>query len=216
MSGLEVGKQNAFRDVNTNANSKGLAFSGIPAAEQTRYLGEKFLPAKANLEGEFQNKNFTLSQALAQLSSEQRLRGLDTRGGQQKTLDAYMEAERDRQFKAQQAALDRNAAAAKSGAGGVNVEIRKNSRGGWEVYENGKPSQNYDLAQAAGILGKDVVQLLKTGDDQDRQAAQWYEEKMGNLNQWAGDEGQAEALASKFRRELANDRKTAFYLGGSY
>lgn len=100
--GLEVGKQNAFRDVNTNANSKGLAFSGIPAAEQTRYLGEKFLPAVANMESDFQKQGFTLAQAIASLEGEKRLKGLDTRSGQEKVLQAYQEAERDRQFKAQQ------------------------------------------------------------------------------------------------------------------
>lgn len=218
--GLEVGKQNAFRDVNTNANSKGLAFSGIPAAEQSRYLGEKFLPAVAGVEGDYAKQNFTLSQALAGLESEKRLKGIDMRSGQQKTLDAYMEAERDRQFKAQQADLDRRASAAAKTAGGVDIELRKNDRGGWEVFENGKPSKNYDLATAAALTGKDVASLLRNGDAQDKQAVKWYDEKMGKLNKWVqdagGDENYAESLAAKFRQELARDRSSAFYLGGSY
>lgn len=217
-SGLDVQKQNAFRDVNTNANSKGLAFSGIPAAEQTRYLGEKYLPAVASLQSDFQKQGFTLSQALAQLSAEQRLKGLDMQSSQQKTLDDYLEAERQRQFEAQQNELQRQAdarlAAAKSTAGGVDIQIVKNSRGGWEVLEDGKPSKNYDLATAADLTGKDLVSLLESGDAQDRQAAKWYRDNVRDVNRTGG--GNADVAAQYARDQLRKDRSTAFYLGGAY
>lgn len=121
LSGLDVAKGNAFRDVNTNANSKGLAFSGIPAAEQTRYVGEKYLPAVAGVKSDTLKQRFTLDQALAGLASEQRLKGMDIQGGQQKTLADYTMAEQDRNFKAQQAALDRTAAAAHDAAANAGV-----------------------------------------------------------------------------------------------
>lgn len=216
--GLEVGKQNSFRDINTNANSKGMAFSGIPAAEQARYLGEKFLPAVAGVESDYAKQGFSLSQALAGLAGEQRLKGMDIRGGQQKTLDAYMEAERDRQFRAQEAEKQRQAdarlAAAKTSAGGVDLQIKKNSRGGWDVLENGKPSNNYDLATASDLLGKDLVSLLENGDQQDKQAAQWYRD---NLSQaWRTGGGDSTIAAQYARDQLRKDRSTAFYLGGAY
>lgn len=116
IKGLEASKLNSFRDINTGANSKGMAFSGIPAAEQARYLGEKYLPAVAGVESDFISKDFNLSQALASLFGEQRLKGIDIRGGQEKTLQAYMEAERDRQFRAQEAAKTRQHEAAQAAA----------------------------------------------------------------------------------------------------
>ncbi len=125
MTGLDTAKGNAFRDVNTNANSKGLAFSGIPAAEQTRYLGEKYLPAKANLESDFQKQNLTLAQSLAQLSAEQRLKAVDKHDTQQSSLDKYLEAERQRQFEATQNQLNRNASAAGRVASGPSAVEKK-------------------------------------------------------------------------------------------
>src|SRR4051794_19059973 len=71
---LDVAKTNAFTDVNTNANSKGLAFSGIPAAEQTRYLGEKYLPAKAAAAQSINTQRTTLQQQLAALFQDQSTR----------------------------------------------------------------------------------------------------------------------------------------------
>lgn len=218
LTGLEVGKQNAFRDVNTMANAKGLAFSGIPAAEQTRYLGEKYLPAVASTKGEFQKQNLTLAQALAALAGEQRIKAIDTRGGQQKVLDAYLEAERDRQFRAAEAEKQRRAdaalSAAKSRAGGVDLQLKKNARGGWEVLEDGKPSQNYDLATAADLLGKDLVSLLEQGDAQDRQAATWYKDNVSQVNRTGG--GDAAVAMQYAKNQLRKDRSTAFYLGGAY
>lgn len=123
IQGLDVAKQNAFRDVNTNANSKGLAFSGIPAAEQTRYVGEKYLPARAGVESDFQKQTFTLQQALASLEQERRLKATDTQAGQQKTLQDYLDAERQRQFQASQAALDRQLSSR-------NASLSASSRGG--------------------------------------------------------------------------------------
>lgn len=113
---LDVAKGNAFRDVNTNANSKGLAFSGIPAAEQTRYLGEKYLPAVAEVKSNTQKQQFTLQQALASLESDKYKTGLDTRTRQQSVLDQYLEAERDRAFKAQQAQQERAFTASENAA----------------------------------------------------------------------------------------------------
>ncbi len=112
---LGVKKDNAFRQVNTNANAKGMAFSGIPAAEQTRYLGETYLPAVAGLEAQKGTATLELQKILADIEKEQRLRAMDTRTDQQKALDAYIENERERAFKLQ---VQREAAAAEARSGG--------------------------------------------------------------------------------------------------
>lgn len=212
VSGLDAAKQNSFRDINTGANSKGLAFSGIPEAEQARYLGEKYLPAVAGIKQNTQTQQFTLQQALASLASEQRLKGLDVRTGQQKTLDDYLESERQRQFTARQNALDRQATAANAAADRAasasdttSLTLKKNKGGGYTVLENGKASKTYDLNAYARATGANIVDLLANGDARDRQAAKWYYDKIkkyGNADQ------------AKYLDELKRDRGTAFYLGG--
>ncbi len=112
---LGVKKDNSFRDINTGANAKGLAFSGIPIAEQTRYLGEQYLPAVAGLESQKNNATLELQKVLASLDQEQRLRAIDRRTDQQKALDAYLENERQR---AQQLQMQREQIAASSSRGG--------------------------------------------------------------------------------------------------
>lgn len=97
VAGLEVGKQNAFRDINRSANSKGMAFSGMPIEEQTRYVGEKYMPAVANLKNDAANKQFTLQQALAGLGTEKRNAALTTQRGQQQALQEYQQREEDYQ-----------------------------------------------------------------------------------------------------------------------
>lgn len=111
MEGLNVARQNAFRDINTGANSKGLAFSGIPSSEQMRYTGATYLPAVANLKSAQNKESLGLAQQMADLNKEQRSQALGIRQHQQDTLEQYLEAQRQREFEMQkmqrQAAIDR-------------------------------------------------------------------------------------------------------------
>ncbi len=203
--GLNTAKSNAFREVNRAANAKGLAFSGIPIEEQTRYLGEKYLPGLAEVKKSTQNQTFQLQQALAGLDTEQRLRAMETRSGQQKSLEGYLEAERQREFEMrkmrEQMTFERGQSASKQ----KDLEIRKNSRGGWEIYVNGQKTDQLDLAGYARETGTDLVSLLSQGDADDRRAAQYYMDKIRKY-------GTAEA--AKYMLELQRDRPTAFYRGG--
>jgi len=47
--GLDTAKTNAFGDITNMASSRGMSYSGMPIAEQSRYVGEKYLPAMAQL-----------------------------------------------------------------------------------------------------------------------------------------------------------------------
>lgn len=120
-SGLDAAKTNAFRDINTGANTKGVAFSGVPIAEQSRYLGEKYLPAVAALKTNTQNQQFSLQQALAQLASQEQLKAFDIQGGQQSSLDAYNLEQQKQAFQAQQAELDRQVERAKISASNAGL-----------------------------------------------------------------------------------------------
>jgi hypothetical protein len=205
VAGLDAAKTNAFRDIQSGANSRGMAFGGIPLEEQGRYLGEKYLPARAQVEQGGQQQQMTLMQALANLEQDRYKTALTTQQRQQSELGAYNQTAEDRAFRAQQAALDRSASASSRAATNPNLDLRKNSQGGWDVYENGAKSTNYDLAGYARATGKDLLQLLAQGDQRDKQAAQWY---MDKVNKYGAKD------SAKYLEELKRDRSTAFYLGG--
>lgn len=97
--GLEVEKQNEFRDINRSANSKGLAFSGIPIEEQTRYLGEEYLPTLGAYDQQENQELMAIEEALAGLSKEQRLKATDMRSTQQERRQSFLEAQRQRQLR---------------------------------------------------------------------------------------------------------------------
>lgn len=104
VAGLDAAKTNSFHDINANANSKGLAFSGMPSEEQARYIGEKYLPAVAGLKTQQNTENMSLSSTLASLEGDKRLRALDTQGSQQKSLTDYLNQQEAQQ---QQESFDR-------------------------------------------------------------------------------------------------------------
>jgi len=66
LGGLEQAKQNAFESINTGANRRGMFFSGIPLAEQSKYVGENYLPSVASLKNRYAGIRSNLYQTLAQ------------------------------------------------------------------------------------------------------------------------------------------------------
>lgn len=114
---LDASKVQGFNDINTQAVGKGLAFSGIPVSEQANYLSTKYLPGMQALNEQQNTESMGLQSALNAINKEQRLKALDTRQTQQSALQTYLENERQRQFTAQQNALERAASAANSAAG---------------------------------------------------------------------------------------------------
>lgn len=73
--GLQQAKTDAFQDINTGANRRGLLFSGIPIDEQAKYTGAQFLPAVANLKSRYAQQRFNLQDALNNVNLEQRKYG---------------------------------------------------------------------------------------------------------------------------------------------
>lgn len=183
IAGLDTAKNNAFNDINTGANSKGLAFSGIPISEQARYTGEKYLPAVAGIQSDTQNKTFTLQQALASLEQDKQKTALGTQQGQQSALDAYNQEIAKEQFTAQQNALDRQSqqTIAGIGAGGGNnpaagYKVSKFSSGNYNFQ--GPNGQTNMYQYAAALNGGDpqgtydtIKQLLAAGSATDKGAA---------------------------------------------
>lgn len=121
MGGLEVAKTNAFESINTGANRRGMFFSGIPLAEQAKFVGENYLPSIAGLKNRYAgirgNLYQTLAQQLGDIDVKQREFG---QGIYNSEVQADIERERIAAAE-RQAAADRAAAAASSGGGGTST-----------------------------------------------------------------------------------------------
>jgi len=81
--GLEAAKRDAFDQITTQANRRGLFYSGIPVAEEQRYTGQTFLPAVANMRANFANRRFNLQDALAQITQRQYGQAYDIRNAEE-------------------------------------------------------------------------------------------------------------------------------------
>jgi len=113
LKGLEAAKTDSFDQIVTGANRRGVAFGGIPLAEQAKYLGSTYLPAVANLKGRFEGNRNSLSLALAELAAKQRGDAQDIWNTE------YNREEEQRRWEQQQAAAREAAArSASSGFGG--------------------------------------------------------------------------------------------------
>lgn len=117
MGGLEQAKTNAFESINTGANRRGMFFSGIPLAEQGKYVGENYLPSIAGLKNRYAGIRGNLYQTLAQQLGDIDVRQREFGQGIYNS-EVQADIERERIAAAErQAAADR-AAAASSGSGG--------------------------------------------------------------------------------------------------
>mgnify|MGYP007031185490 CR=1 FL=1 len=94
--GLNVAKDNAFRDITGAASARGIVYSGMPIQEQTRYTGEKYLPALAQLQQQKNEKTYGFQSQLT-----------DIYGKRLSQAQALQQQELDREEQARQAEADR-------------------------------------------------------------------------------------------------------------
>lgn len=110
LAGLEAAKKDSFNQIETGANRRGMFFSGIPLAEQAKYVGQNYLPSVANLQNRYAtikgNLYQTLAGALGNLDTEQRKFGQDIYG-----------QEVNQDLQREQAAATARASAASAGSG---------------------------------------------------------------------------------------------------
>ena len=213
IAGLGAQQQQAFGQIEQGAQNKGMFFSGFSPDQQAKYTGSTYLPALAQLQatiagtrsnllgkkadvnkGAFDKATQMRDQDLAVLADWQKMTA------QQQYSAA--EAEKQRVFEAHQNEQNRRVTASRGGRAGGGTSaptLSKNKAGGWDV------SQGLDLAGYARATGADLITLLAQGDSQDRQAAQWYVDK---INKYGSKD------ADKYFQELQRDRPTAFYRGG--
>lgn len=217
-AGLGAQKDTQFKNIEQGAQNKGMFFSGFSPDEQAKYTAGTYLPALAQLQSTIAATRSNLLGKKADLDTDIYQKAFSTRENQKSQLNAYNTEQENRAFQAEQARIQREAAAAeaeknrrhesslaaasRSAAAAKEAvpTLSKNKAGGWEVSDSGM-----DLAGYARATGKDLITLLLQGDSKDRQAANWYLEK---INKYGS------ARAPEFFAQLQKDRPTAFYRGG--
>lgn len=139
VAGLEQAKQDSFNQITTGANRRGLFYSGIPIAEQARYVGQTYLPSVANLKGRYAGLRGQLANTLAQALANLDLDRLKTAEGiRGREIEADLERERMAQEAASRAA---------SGGGGISpsfTTVEGEVTSGWQ-----SPLQQYLQQQYA-------------------------------------------------------------------
>lgn len=179
---LGAEKVQGFNQINNQATGRGMSFSGIPLDEQANYLSTKYLPGLTALTSQENEQNLALDDALAKINQDRRLRAMDTRQSQQKSLEAYLSEQRQMQwerekFNAQQS-LERAkmARAAAANPAPVTYSWSKNGAGGYNT------TGGVDLATAVKSQGgsiSNLVSLLANGSASDRKAAKYYMDNVG-------------------------------------
>jgi len=181
---LGAEKVQGFNQINNQMTGRGISFGGITADEQSNYLSTKYLPGLTALSQQENDVNLELDDALAKINQDRQLRAIDTRAGQQKSLEAYLSEQRQMQwerekFNAQQS-LERAKMAAdnarQAAATPVTYTWAKNGAGGYNT------TGGVDLATAVKSQGggiSNLVSLLSAGSASDRKAAQYYMDNVG-------------------------------------
>lgn len=189
LSGLEQAKNNAFESIATGANRRGMFYSGVPIAEQSKYVGENYLPSIASLKNRYAGIRGNLYQTLAQT-----LGGYDMEANS-KGNDIYQQEltrdEQIRQFNETLAAQERAASASGgSGGGGGGFTTSTTGAGGAKTL-------------GASVSVKPADQLL---------ANQMFVKSDGSL--WSDNDLRSDynaTLASARRGNTRDQQKLRFY-----
>lgn len=120
-AGLRAQQQEAFGNIEQGAQNNGMFFSGFSPAEQARYTSTSFLPKMAELQQTIAAGRANLMGKKADLNTSVFDKATAMRENDLKTVNEWnqmtaqqqfnaSEADKDRAFKAQQSAADRDAA----------------------------------------------------------------------------------------------------------
>ena len=168
---LDAAKTQGFNQINEQATGRGLAFGGIPIAEQADYLSTKYLPGLQQARAQQQKDILTLEGQNAALDTDIRNRAFSSRetqvgaqnqwnlqqAAQQAEAEAARidrdfrasQAEKDRAHEAAQAAADRAATAAAQPKGLSGSELNS-----WAAkYTKGKRGTDQKISPSAYYAG---------------------------------------------------------------
>lgn len=103
IAGLDVAKTNAFNGIDQTAASRGALFSGFSPDAQASYVGEKYLPALANVQATNNQAVQGLNSTITGLRADQQKQAQTLQEGDLNKLYDYQKTQSDRQFQTQQA-----------------------------------------------------------------------------------------------------------------
>lgn len=172
---LDAAKVQGFNQINTQANAKGLAFSGIPADEQATYLSTKYLPGLTALSQQENEANLSLDEALARINQEQRLKAMDINQNQQSSLEKYLYNQQQMQWEkekfAAEQALERSKIAASQSSQATPTAAQYIANWAQQIsantpnYQSNYSWENSGIKAALqanyGISGEDSYKLRK-------------------------------------------------------
>lgn len=143
IQGLNAAKTNAFSDITAGANNRGVVYSGIPIAEQARYVGEKYLPALAGVQQAQTQQQNTLLGALQNINQDkykygQSIYQQELDRDAQAAAQAAKLAEEQRQFNAQMALSRAKATAKAPSAADIRASLNQDIYGAFQDFK-GKP-----------------------------------------------------------------------------
>lgn len=187
-AGLQAKLSGAFDDILSGARQRGLGFSGIPLAEQSKYAATDYAPAVARVRQSFGDRKASLEDSLNSLGSQnyQNAYGIYNSELDNEYRNAQL-AEQRRQFDLGYA-LDQRKLAQSGGSGGFSLSggggqqaaaqrpaatIARKSDGGF-AFSNaqGQPISAFSYAKQTGTDIRDVLQQM--GSQGDKYAATVY------------------------------------------
>lgn len=97
--GLDAAKTQAFGDIEKSANRKGMLFSGFSPDQQGKYLGTQYMPAMANMQNDFQQRQFSLEDSINKINAGRINDTRDIQGAESKAEEQAMKNAQDLYFK---------------------------------------------------------------------------------------------------------------------
>lgn len=177
-AGVDTARTNAFQDITRQANARGVVYSGAPIQEQQRYVGERYLPALAQLSGQEGEQRFGLQQALNQLGERQLTYAQQIRQKEQELDEARRQF--DLQMQAQREAEARAAkAAARAAAGGGLGALFGGGGGGGGGQPQGPANVQVNPLKEAQNVVRQARQALGGGNQSWGAVANYIQKNMG-------------------------------------
>lgn len=159
--GLDTAKENSFRDITNQASARGIAYSGMPIAEQTRYLGSTYLPALAGLAQQQNQQRYSLQTTLNDINTQRLTRA---QALQQQELDReQLQRQYDQQVAQQERQFQQQQAASRASYGGSSAATAPSIDDAVELINQLRQSGQYgdsgygSIAQALQNKGYDIT-----------------------------------------------------------
>lgn len=151
-SALQGQQTQAFDSILQGARRRGtgVAFGGIPLGEQAKYNSTTFMPALANLRGQYATKDLSLQDALLSLNRDRATQAQSTFENERNFY------EQQRQFNEQQALAKRQAAAYSPTFGGPTKPQADTS-----AASSITPDQQKVYNDVQGLLSKDPARIQR-------------------------------------------------------